>query len=185
VVYAKHTNLALRTKAVKDEKNRIRSAFMDFASPLLTGMSVHAALTENDRLTFRLPQRDRTMTKRGRIVDAAAGTLTPMAGGAIRIRVRHSAESNHTSLHPLADHLEMRYTLVAPLGMGTDGLLWPDPPTIAEDCPLVAISTRAIFTLKVGEVKSGMRIYTFFRWVNATNEAMNGGWSNARYTVVV
>ena len=52
-------------------------AFMDFASPVLLAMSVHSALTEDDRLTFRLPKRDRTMTKRGRIDDVPAATIEP------------------------------------------------------------------------------------------------------------
>ena len=79
----------------------------------------------------------------------------------------------------------MRYMLVAPQGMGEDGLRWPEPPATAAQCPLVCISTRALFMLRVGEVKAGMRLYAFFRWVNATNDSHSGSWSNARYTVIV
>jgi hypothetical protein len=184
-VYTKHTNPLLRTPAVREEKEWVREAFMDFASPVLLAMSVHSALTEDDRLTFRLPKRDRTMTKRGRIDDVPAATIEPLTGGSIKVRVRHSAVHGRSSLHPLADHLEMRYMLVPPQGMGEDGLLWPEPPATAAQCPLVCISTRALFTLRVGEVKAGMRLYAFFRWVNATNDAHSGSWSNARYTVIV
>jgi len=177
-VYAKHTNDDLRTTTHTMNKNEVRRNFMAFATPLLTAMSVHAALTTGDRNTFNLPERDRTITKRSKIHDKANAFLSPMDSGLIKVRVRVPGDSGRASRHPQCDHLEMRYQLVAPTGVDANGtLLWPDPPTTSSECPHSTISTRAIFTLELGKDHSGKRIYAFFRWVNARDLKLSGPWS--------
>jgi hypothetical protein len=177
-VYAKFTNDSTRTQAHTMRKDTLRRAFIVFASPLLTAMLVHPALNANDRLTFNLPERDRTMTKRGKIVDMAYGLLTPLLGGLVQVRVRMMDDGGRASRHPLCDHLEMRYHLAAPTGVDASGmLLWPDPPLTVDECPHSTISTRAIFTLELGQGHSGKRIHAFFRWVNARNLKMSGPWN--------
>ena len=177
-VYAKHTNDDTRTKTHTMNKNSVMRAFIAFASPLLAGMSVHPALTTGDRNTFNLPERDRTMTKRGKIDDKANAFLETMDSGLIKVRVRVPGDGGRASRHPLCDHLEMRYQLVVPTGVDAKGsLLWPDPPISVKECPESTISTRAIFTLDLGEGQSGKRIHAFFRWVNARNLKLSGPWS--------
>jgi hypothetical protein len=183
--YADYANRGKRTMAITNEKNRVRKEFIAFASPILTAMSVHSALTEGDRLTFRLPQRDRTMTKRSKIDETAEALLKPTGGCSIKVRVRMPSDGNRTSMHPMAHHLELRYLLVAPEGMGPNGLLWPLAPHSPADCPMVHISTRAIFNLKLSEQSSGMRLYTFCRWVNATDPERSGPWSGVRQCLVL
>jgi hypothetical protein len=177
-VYAKLINGATRTKVHTTTKDNVRKAFIAFATPLLTAMGVHAALTIDDRNTFNLPERDRIMTKRGKIDDKA------------NAHSRYPCKRPHQSAHGCrameaaqavtrcADHLEMRYQLVVPTGVDANGsLLWPDPPISAKECPESTISTRAIFTLDLGEGHSGKRIHAFFRWVNARNLKLSGPWS--------
>ncbi len=177
-VYTKLINGATRTKVHTTTKDNVRKAFIAFATPLLTAMGVHAALTIDDRNTFNLPERDRIMTKRSKIDDHANAHLIPMQGGGIKVRTRVTGDGGRASRHPLADHLEMRYLLVVPTGVDASGmLLWPEPPIAASACPHSTICTRAIFTLELGEGHSGKRIYAFFRWVNARNLKLSGPWS--------
>jgi DNA-binding transcriptional regulator YdaS (Cro superfamily) len=183
-VHMQHINEAQRTKVVQANRLQLKHNFTVFATPILTAMSVHSALTTSDRLTFRLPERDRTITKRSKINESAEGHMLPMGGGDIKVRVRVEGDGDRASRHPLADHLEMRYVLVPPTGMGPNGLIWPEPPLTAMECPLNAISTKAIFTLGLGQASCGLRIYAFFRWVNATNAERNGNWSNVRVCIV-
>jgi len=207
--YARYGNEALRTKGVTAVKNQIRKDFTAFASPLLTAMSVHPALTADDRLAFRLPEPDRTPTARAEIMVTPVGELHPLMGGKMQVRVRVSGDASRASRHPWADHVEMRYALLpagaevptapsrpeAPTPNPTpDPLLNPttgatsrvaQPPATAMECPHSAISTKAIFTLALGQEHSGKRMYAFFRWVNASNPAHSGGWSNAIHMLVL
>jgi hypothetical protein len=174
--YESYTDPARRTKSVTNIKNTNRQKFIAFASPLLTAFSVHPALTENDRATFRLPAPDKIPTERVKIDGVPVAELIPVVGAEIKIRVRTSTDSTRASRHPMADHVEMRYAVVA---------VGDAPPATAADCNLSAISTKAIFSVQVGQEHSGKRVYAFFRWVNASNAALNGNWGMIMHTVVV
>jgi hypothetical protein len=197
--YARYGNESTRTKGVTASKNKVRKDFTAFASPLLTAMSVHLALTEDDRLTFRLPEPDRTPTARAEIMVTPVGELHPLVGGKMQVRVRVSGDASRASRHPWADHVEMRYALIAPGAEAptppagpsapappvTGGAGATQPPVTAADCPLSAISTKAIFTITLGQEHSGKRMYAFFRWVNASNSALSGTWSNVIQMLVL
>jgi hypothetical protein len=183
--YADHEDKSKRTTTITNEKNKVRKEFIAFASPILTAMSVHSALTEGDRLTFRLPKRDRTMTKRSKIDETAEVFLKPTGGCSINVSVRTFTDGNRASMHPMAHHLELRYQLVAPEGLGPSGVIWPDAPHSVAECHLVHISTRALFKLQLELRCSGMRLYTFCRWVNATDPDRSGPWSQVRQCLVL
>jgi len=183
-LFATYTNRATRTKAVTNGKNKVRKEFIAFASPLLTAMSVHPALTASDRLTFHLAERDRIMTKRGSIKETAEGHMEAVGGARVQVRVRTFTDSTRASMHPQAHYIEMRYMTVAPQGMGPSGLTWPATPLTPMECPQVTISTRALFYLELGEHSRGMRVYAFFRWVNASEPNKSGPWGTVRQVIV-
>lgn len=208
--YGLYTNKATRTSAVTSQKNNLRKAFTAFASPLLTAMSVHPALTAADRLAFNLPEPDRTPTARGKINDIPVLKLSPLGGGSIKGMVRTSSDASRASRHPLADLIEVRYALLPPsaaaqpqdptapaptptptptpqpmAGMtGTPTPVAPAPPTGPDDCPLIFSSTKANFTIALGTAHRTKVMYAFVRWVNTVNPANSGDWSEVHQVVV-
>jgi hypothetical protein len=126
--------------------------------------------------------------------------LLPMAGGNMKVKVRTTSDGTRSSMHKDANHVEMRYALVAS-GSGTTVPPPTNPtgsnpsipsetsaskiPATAADCPNSKISTKAIFTVKVGAEHSGKRIYAFFRWVNATKDEHSSPFGMAVQNVVV
>lgn len=195
-IFALWEDPSKRTKTITAEKNAQKKAFIQFATPILTGISVHPALNADDRGVFNLPERD-APTDRSKILDTPFGKIISMDGGIVKIRLRTTIDGNRSSKHPDADHIEMRYALVdlnakiidpdlptsSDLDTGTrsnNGI-----PATAKDCTLSTISTKAIFTLDVGQENSGKRIYAFFRWVNATKLELSSGWSMPVQGVVV
>ena len=194
LIYAKHGDESKRTKTITAEKDDQKKAFMLFATPLLKGMALKPALTNDDRGALHLPERD-APTDRVKITTAPLAKIIPMEGGELSIRVRTTSDSNRASKHPDADHLEMRYALVdapntqtpppANPGPGTGNAVQNSIPTKAMDCILTESSKKAVFTVELGQENSGKRIYAFFRWVNTSKRSDSGPWSTAVQSVVV
>ncbi|MCF8275281.1 MAG: hypothetical protein K9J17_00995 [Flavobacteriales bacterium] len=199
LIYAKHKDASKRTKTITAEKDLQKKAFIQFANPLLTRMSVSPALTSDDRGALHLSERD-APTERTKIETTPLAKIIPMEGGDVKIRVRTTEDGNRASKHPDADHVEMRYALVS-VGQDTGSFPIPDPtiprppsdtaagaqkvPTTAAECPYSKISKKAIFIASLGQEHSGKRIYAFFRWVNASKEENSSSWSTVVQSVVV
>jgi len=195
-IYDKHKDESKRTKTITAEKDDQKKAFVQFANPLLTGMSVKPALTNDDRGALHLALRD-APTERAKITTSPLAKIIPMEGGELTIRVRTTSDNNRASKHPDADHVEMRYALVdaTASSSGSSGGSSSDPstgngsqnsiPTKAMDCILTESSKKAIFVLALGQENSGKRIYAFFRWVNTSKSADSGPWSTVVQSVVV
>jgi hypothetical protein len=190
-VYAKYVDESKRTKAITADKNAQKKTFTTFANPILTSISVKEALTNNDRSVFKLPERDEP-THRVKINESPIGRLMPQEGGDLKMKVQMTADATRASRHPDADHVEMRYALLSAVPTEPQS---PDPnlpsgpketiPATADQCPFSTISTKANFTVSLGQAASGKRIYAFFRWVNASNLALSGPWSTVQQSVVV
>lgn len=190
-IYAKYVDESKRTKAITADKNAQKKAFNTFANPILTWLSVTPALTNDDRSVFKLPERDEP-TQRVKINESPIGRLMPQEGGDLKVKVQMTADATRASRHPDADHVEMRYALLSAVPTEPQS---PDPnlpsgpketiPATADQCPFSTISTKANFTVSLGQAASGKRIYAFFRWVNASNLALSGPWSTVQQSVVV
>jgi hypothetical protein len=61
------------------------------------------------------------------------------------------------------------------------GEMPPEKPTA---CPEDLTSKKAKYTIRTGSENAGKRFYGFFRWVNQSNPANNGPWSDA-ITVII
>jgi hypothetical protein len=173
--YKLYFNKALRTTVITNEKNKLRKDFIAFATPVLLKIAAHPALNTGDRLNFRLLERDRILTKRGRIEDVPMALMQPAGGGILNIRVRRETDNNRASRHPLADGIEMKY-LIADVNA--------TPPNSADDCVMNYISKKAIFRFQTKPGNAGKRIYAFFRWINLSNYENSGSWTD-RFTTVI
>lgn len=195
LTYAKYTNDSLRTAGITDHKNNIKRDFIAFAKKPLVRMS-SLDLSENDRLVFHLPEADTTPTKRGKIHETPYGEVSAAGVAAMKVRVRMTHDAKRSSIHPLADGVELRYAVIdmKPTAVpATDGgnstpTLGPTPalpvatqpvlPENAMDAPNSMVSKKALFDLVLDASASGKRLFVFMRWVNQSTPANNSTWSN-------
>jgi hypothetical protein len=177
-LYPKYTNISTRTSVVTKSKNDFKSEFRAFTKAPLQRMEASENLTTGDRLIFNLPERDRTLTRRGAITDIPIGNLVGKGGGMLEVRARRGNDANRCSKHPLADAVEFRYHLAAPES---------NPLTTAPEpmlCTNVLFSKAALWRVNLGSAAQGKRVMGYLRWVNLSNPANNSGWSNLISAIV-
>ncbi len=174
-LFKKYSNPITSSSTVKKDVQLFMRDFRTFANPLLNKMVASgAATTDNGAIFNFVAVRDTTPTPRGKINDIPFCKLIPLGGGELKIKVRTTDDGNRASRHPLSDGVEVRWAVVAPAsGNGNDPIL----PTISSDCPNTLISPKAIFILETGEGSKNKNLYCFFRWINLSNPAHNGTWS--------
>ena len=136
--------------------------------------------------------------------------LTPIGGGSIRVFCKRETDQDRPSMHNFADVIECRYALlpVRPVRDAITGDVKTKQNSISDtlnvsngvrpqpvegkkfqfpsagECTQVQISTKARFIIRCGDENAGLRFYGFFRWVNLSNPANNGEWTNG-LTVVI
>lgn len=174
--YKLYADKSQRTTVITNDKNKLKKDFIVFASPVLLKIAAHPALNTGDRLNFRLLERDRILTKRGKIEDIPMVQMQPAGSGWMKIRVRRETDNNRASRHPLADGVEMKFIIKE---------VNAPAPHSADDCIESVISKKAIFTFHARPGNAGKRIYAFFRWVNLSNQENSGGWTNWATSVIL
>jgi len=132
-------------------------------------------VTDEQRMEMALTIRDIEPTPRPKIATIPIIGLRSMGGGDIEVRARVTTDQTRFSMHPAADAVECGYVLVA------IGEVPPDDP---ESMAKTIESKKARFIIHGGAKNVGQRFYGFFRWVNLTNPANNGPWSNAQTVVI-
>ena len=170
--WAKYIDLSQRTRAVKDLKNNMKAAFIAFASPLLTRMSVSPNINTDDREALNLPERDTNPTRRGKITTAPDVNIIPNEGGFMKIKTRVDSDASRASMHPLADAVEMKYQIG-----GT-------APTSASQCTNTFMSKKALFEFDAGQENAGQRLYIFCRYVNISNHENDGPWTTMHNAII-
>ena len=171
IVYPQFTDLGQRTKSITAQKNTVKNDFIDFATPLLDKIAISANLTLQDRDTFNLPVPDTTPTPRGNIEDVPIVGIKPIGGGQLKVRVRQDEDASRASRHPLADGLEFKGCIIDPADQSAK------IPSSPDECPKSHISKKALFNLELGAANSGKRIYFYVRWINLSNPANSGPWT--------
>jgi hypothetical protein len=191
-IYPLFTDKNTRTATITAEKNTIKANFYEFASILLTRMSASNNITTSDRNTFNIAKRG-AATRRGKIGDVPFGSLEPTALATVKVRIRMAHDGKLSSMHPLADGLELRWMILdnpnaAPKPsdptnpVPAQSLLPPtDPMAMFNN----TISKRALFTLKLPVTASGKRIFAYARWVNQSYPENSGEWSTLMQTNVL
>jgi len=132
-------------------------------------------LSNTDKSDLGLTIRDTEPTPRGKINDVPYVKLTALGGGDIRVRVTVEEDQTKSSMHPLADAVECRYILVPKGEM---------PPEGQKNAKTTVVSKKALFIISCGDEQAGETFYGFFRWVNLTNPANSGQWSNSIKVVI-
>lgn len=199
-LYPKYIDANQSTKTVKEDVAVFMKSFRLFANPLLDKMaSSGAAITADGNALNFVVNRDTSPTPRGKINDVPYVQITPLGLGEVRVRVRTSEDASRASRHPLADGVEFKYVIVDNAPVVTNPVPAPGSDTgsnetrtggtgrilLPEDCPNTVVSKKALSNLTLGSAASGKRLNCYARWVNLSNPANNGPWTQLMQTVVL
>lgn len=138
-------------------------------------LAANPLVTDQQRMDMALTVRDTEPTPRGKIHEFPFVLVTSSGGGEVQVRARVEEDRTRASMHPLADAIECRWTLVPKGEM---------PPEGHEDAKNVLVSKKALFTIECGDKNSGESFWGFFRWVNESNPAMSGKWTKPLKVVI-
>ena len=158
--------------AHRDCRKRYQTALRAFHKERVVNNSL---IPLADKVILVGKARDTEPTPRGKIDVIPYVNLKAIGGGDVQVRCRTEKDQTRASMHPLADAIECRYILV-PVG--------EMPPAGQKDAKNTQVSRKARFTVSLGDEQAGQRFYGFFRWVNLTNPANSGPWSNAQTVVI-
>ncbi len=132
-------------------------------------------VTDKQRKDMALTIRDNEQTPRGKMAGFPYIYLKAVGGGSIEVRAQLEKDATRPSMHPLADAVECRWTMVP------KGEMPPDDP---ESMTKTQESKKALFTIHCGAKNAGESFWGFFRWVNLTTPANSGDWSKALQVVI-
>jgi len=138
-------------------------------------LTANPLVTDDQRREMALTIPDKKPTRRGKIAGFPYIYLKAVGGGSIEVRAQVEKDATRPSMHPLADAVECRYTLVP------KGEMPPDDP---ESMTKTQESKKALFTIHCGAKNAGESFYGFFRWVNLTTSDNSGDWSKALHVVI-
>jgi len=159
----------------REERKSYEADIRKFAKAYLM---FNPLVTDTQRIEMSLTVRDTEPSPKPKINDIPFVGLEPKGGGSIDVRCRTETDQTRDSMHPDADVIECRYTMV-PIQPGVRKP-WPN----LDDCKEVITSTKAHFFIQCGDKNAGQSFYGFFRWANLTNPANSGPWSNALKVVI-
>jgi hypothetical protein len=165
--YELHSNDNTKNKTTRGEVEDIMEGFSPFFSNLLRRMST-LEYTVADKNQLNIPERDAVPTERAAMDKAPSVDMRVMEGGNIKVRVQTETDATRPSMHPDADAIEVRYKIGEP------------EPAIAKDCAEISTSTKAMFTLSLGDGQAGKTIYAFVRYINISEPA-----KSSPYTTVI
>jgi hypothetical protein len=124
-------------------------------------------------------------------IDSAPNVVMKALGSLeIGVECRVEADSSRPSMHPEADVIEFR-TAISAIGPGGNIGGPPPvpgqmPPTTWEQALTVSVSTKAKFTMALGNPDlSGMWLYVFARYKNNTDDKKSGKWSEVAHVKIV
>jgi len=142
------------------------------------------AITSDKKVEMSLTIRDTEPSPKPKINDIPVVYLEPKGGGDIEIYCRRETDQDRPSMHPDSDVIEVMFAMLPIHPPAQPGAVKRDGFPSPEECPEVRTSTKAHFIIQCGYKNSGQRFYGFFRWVNLTNPANSGVWSNAKTVVI-
>jgi hypothetical protein len=160
-------------------KNEARKKFTKWVTDSernkLNRIGASANVTDNDRIIFHIKVRDKTLTARAQITEAPLVDFKVQEGGDVLINCREKSDSNRTSMHPLADVVEMKYIYVTP---------GDSAPATPNECTHTELSSKALFRFSAGMKHSGKRMFAFMRWRNNAEPAKSGPWSTIKTIII-
>ena len=167
IIQDKKNRTSGEVAAYRDCKKRFLKAWRAFHKEWVVNNS---KIPVEDKVILVGKERDTEPTPRPKIATVPIVGLRAIGGGSIEVRCRVTTDQTRFSMHPAADVIECKFTLV-PIG--------EVPPDNWDDCPKTQVSKKARFIIPAGAKGIGQRLYGFFRWANLSNPQNNGDWSNA------
>lgn len=170
-VFPKAKDINLSTRTLRDQKDGLIEDIEETLRDVYKNIP-EGALTESDRNTLNLKERDPNNTPRPVITEAPFAKVTGTAGGLMEYILRTDADSSRTSRHPDSDGAEIVYTI------GTT------PPTSPADCNRTLFNSKARGIIDAGIENAGKKFYGYARWANITNKSKSGPWCQVFSAVI-
>jgi len=168
-LYAKIVNKSTRSKgdvlAHREEKEKYAKIIMTFINAQIR---YNDKMTDKNRSDVGVPPRDTSLSPHPPIDDIPLVGARAQGGGDLEFRVRVTEDKTMASMHPAANLIEFRFTILEPGDI---------PPTDENDYPKKEVSSRAKFTLALGLKNTGKKFFGIFRWVNTHKPRTVGHWT--------
>jgi hypothetical protein len=175
VKYVAHQTAQNAARTAAQNKDESRETAKNVVRDLAGMFQKHPDMTDGQRATLKLTVPDTELTPRPPISTVPIVGFKNLRGGILEVWVRVEEDQTRPSMHDAADAVEVRYILV-PVG--------EMPPEKPGSCPETQNSKKAQFKINAGIENAGKRFYGFFRWVNQSNPANSGPWSDAQTVVI-
>jgi len=166
-LYPLWTNKNTKTETVNENVVKFMNEFFVFSKPLLNIMAASPnAVTQDENIfNFKITRKKPTRPT-APISEVVVLDLNPIGGGTMRVKGRQDEEAKRGKIPETAKAIEVCWIV------GTA------PPASVLDCTENIISTRASFTMNVGAENHNLNIYAFARWIDTTNPARAGAWTD-------
>ncbi|MDZ4845342.1 MAG: hypothetical protein SH857_07305 [Chitinophagales bacterium] len=172
MMYGFITNKLTRTPIQVQAYRTVRDEYEQFIEGLANAYIIFNPLINKEQINaMGFNVRNSGHSPRPQITSVVFGGLDALPGSQVQFTCRTATETKRASILDTADCVEVRYAI------GTQ-------PATVDNCPLVAMSTKAKFTLDISPVDAGKRIYAYLRWRNNSDVEKSGPWSDSLNTVV-
>ncbi len=170
-LWARTSNEAISTKALRDDRNELKETITEKLRAVYDDIP-ESALTNTDRLSLKIPKRDTEPTARAAIPTSPALKLIVQNGARFLVENRVDKDQTRPSMHPAADHIEFAYVIQA------------DPSANVGETTKVKILSKARDVLQLDPATAGQKIHCYTRWVNKTDEAKSSPWTRLHSAVI-
>lgn len=164
--YNRNSNKATGTKTDVTTHRKQRNAYTKvlraFVKEQIAG---NTAVTNPQRIGMGLKPLNDKKGKRSGIEAIPMVSAKTMNGGWIKMDVRMETDSTRSSMHPLADAIEVIY------------VVGNNAPASHKDCTTTIFSTKAKFIIKLDVADAGKKIFGYARYKNIRNNNKSGPWS--------
>lgn len=168
------------TKTIIDDKTALRASIEEHLR-LIYGDIPQSVLTNADRNTLHLAERDTKPTARPKINTVPQVTVEAKAGRKMLVLCRTSSDANRASRHKDSNGVEYRYTVTPQL---SNDLQQANAIPVPRSIAVTGISTKARFEIKLADEDAGKIINVECRWANFSDSSKSGPYSNPAQTMV-
>ena len=138
-------------------------------------VAFNPAISKQDMVDLVGKEYDSSLSPHPPIDDIPIVGARAQGGGDLEFRVRVTEDKTMASMHPAANLIEFRFTILEPGDI---------PPTDENDYPKKEVSSRAKFTLALGLKNTGKKFWGIFRWVNVRKPRTAGHWTEPISVVI-
>jgi|GEM_PF-792671 len=173
-----------RTPEQVEDHTEQRKILEDFIEPFANQYIIPNKLISNAQCEALGFNRQQEGGFRSKIDTEPHLTLKAKQGSRIQVESRVEGDETRPSKHKDSDGAEIRYFLTTPAAGGGGSTPTTPPAATASTVYTTKFSKKAKFDLQLAETDAGKIITMQSRWVNLTDEAKNGPWSNPAAALV-